>query len=256
MPCSDLYSEIAVNIDMFDMYKTIAVLAVCVIPAICIFLWLCRYKDIRPLGMGMLSFFIFSTVAEWFFTIVFLHGIPFTKAFFTATTVRLVIFGCLCAGIFEEFGRYYFFNTGLGEYEGRDTAIGYAIGHFSIEIIIMTVVPILMGQTLIVNQQDVLYCIAERVTACCGHTALSSIIWYGICRNKKAALPAAAFVHAVCDAPLGMYNYGLIGHLNAEVLFAVFVAIICISAAALWRKLPSGMVCRAEWAEGYDSQPK
>ena len=77
----------------------------------------------------------------------------------------------------------------------------------------------------------------ERLAACAGHTALSVLVWYAFCEKKPRVLVLAIALHAVCDAPLGFLRYGAMETGLAEVLFAVFVAILGIVAFGYWRKM-------------------
>lgn len=225
------------NLTLF--YATIAVL--CLIPAACLGLWMAKYKDFRPAGFGILSFFAFSAICEWFFSYLFMLVVPFTRAFLTADPMRLVVFSCLMAGGFEEFGRMWIYKNGLAAYSGRDTAVGYAIGHFGVEIIILTVIPLLVNTPAEFGSQDMAYYIIERIVACCGHTALSTMVWHAFSAKQIKTAWLAFAVHAVCDSPLGLYKYGFLDHFHAELYFAALVAVLCVLGIIYRRKLPEGM---------------
>ena len=149
------------------------------------------------------------------------------------------------AGFFEEWGRYWIYSNGLQHCEGRGVPIGYAIGHFGAEIVILTVYPLLSRAPELFGAVQAGVVIYERIVACAGHTALSILVWDAFCRRDKKRLAFAVLIHAVCDAPLGMLRYGLLPQGPAELLFGAFVTVLCILALRTWRKMPAGAIIRA-----------
>ena len=223
----------------------LACFAVCLIPLISGLLWRKRIGAMRPVGFGVLGFFAFSAVVETVFVTLFLTALgPVTKAL-NASPVRLIVFSCLCAGFFEEWGRYWIYRNGLQHCEGRLVPVGYAIGHFGAEIVILTVYPLLSRAAASFGAAQAGIVIYERIVACAGHTALSILVWDAFCRRDKKRLAFAVLIHAVCDAPLGMLRYGLLPQGPAELLFGAFVTVLCILALRTWRKMPAGAIIRA-----------
>ena len=219
--------------------------AVSLIPFICGAVWRKRAGAMRPVGFGMLGFFAFSAIVETVFVLFFLSAAgPVTRAL-NASPLRLVVFSCLCAGFFEEWGRYWIYSNGLQHCEGRGVPIGYAIGHFGAEIVILTVYPLLSRAPELFGAVQAGAVIYERIVACAGHTALSILVWDAFCRRDKKRLAFAVLIHAVCDAPLGMLRYGLLPQGPAELLFGAFVTVLCILALRTWRKMPAGAIIRA-----------
>ena len=219
--------------------------AVCLIPFICGAVWRKRAGAMRPVGFGILGFFAFSAIVETVFVLFFLSAAgPVTRAL-NASPLRLVVFSCLCAGFFEEWGRYWIYSNGLQHCEGRGVPIGYAIGHFGAEIVILTVYPLLSRAPELFCAVQAGVVIYERIVACAGHTALSILVWDAFCRRDKKRLAFAVLIHAVCDAPLGMLRYGLLLQGPAELLFGAFVTVLCILALRTWRKMPAGAIIRA-----------
>ena len=219
--------------------------AVCLIPLICGAVWRKRVGAMRPVGFGILGFFAFSAIVETVFVLFFLSAAgPVTRAL-NASPFRLVVFSCLCAGFFEEWGRYWIYSNGLQHCEGRGVPIGYAIGHFGAEIVILTVYPLLYRAPELFGAVQAGVVIYERIVACAGHTALSILVWDAFCRRDKKRLVFAVLIHAVCDAPLGMLRYGLLPQGPAALLFGAFVTVLCILALRTWRKMPAGAIIRA-----------
>lgn len=221
-----------------------ACIAVCLIPLICALLWRKRIGRMRPVGFGILGFFAFSAIIETVFILFFLSAAgPITTAL-NADPIRLVVFSCLCAGFFEEWGRYWMFRNSLQHSEGRLVPVGYAIGHFGAEIVILTVYPLLFRSPEAFGAMRAMVVIYERLIACSGHTALSVLVWDAMQRRDKKKLAIAVLIHAVCDAPLGMFRYGLLAELPAELLFGAFVTVLCTFSYRTWRKLPAGAIIR------------
>lgn len=225
---------------MMNFWFAATVTALCLLPACCFALWKKKYGALKPLWLGVLGFFAFAAVAEWFFSYLFMGVIPFTRAFLTADSLRLVVFSCFMAGIFEETGRLWIFKNCFQDMEGRDAAAGYAIGHFGVEIIILTLIPLVLNIPEVWSFSHFAYCLAERLVACLGHTALSTIVWEGVCSGRKSNLILAVLIHALCDAPLGLYNYGYLGHFEAELAFAFLVFCLVLIGLYYRRKLPVG----------------
>ena len=157
--------------------------AVCLIPLICGAVWRKSAGAMRPVGFGILGFFAFSAIVETVFVLFFLSAAgPVTRAL-NASPLRLVVFSCLCAGFFEEWGRYWIYSNGLQHCEGRGVPIGYAIGHFGAEIVILTVYPLLSRAPELFGAVQAGVVIYERIVACAGHTALSILVWDAFCRR-------------------------------------------------------------------------
>ena len=204
-----------------------ACVSTCLIPVIAGWIWRRKYQKMRPVWMGVLGFFAFAGIAEMLFVMLCLSALGPVSRALNANTLRLVVFSCLCAGLFEEAGRY-------------------AIGHFGVEILVLTVWPLLSRSPEAFGLAQAALTLWERLAACAGHTALSVLVWYAFCEKKPGVLVLAVALHAVCDAPLGFLRYGAMGTGLAEVLFAVFIVILGIIAFGYWRKLPGGAMIREE----------
>ena len=220
--------------------------AVCLIPMISGLLWRRKYQKMRPVWMGMLGFIAFAGIAEMLFVMLVLSALGPVSNAVNATPVRLVVFSCLCAGLFEECGRYLVYRSGLSHCSGRSVATGYAIGHFGTEILILTVWPLLSRAPELFGAVQAGITVWERLAACAGHTALSVLVWYAFCEKKPGVLISAIVLHAICDAPMGLLRYGQMGTAKAQILFALFIAILSVIALGYWRKLPAGAMIKEE----------
>ena len=220
--------------------------AVCLIPLVSGLLWRGKYQKMRPVWMGMLGFVAFAAIAEMLFVMLVLSSLGPVSRAVNASPVRLVVFSCLCAGIFEECGRYLVYRSGLSQCSGRSVATGYAIGHFGAEIIILTVWPLLSRAPESYGAMQACLTVWERIAACAGHTALSVLVWYAFREKRPGVLILAIALHAACDAPMGMLRYGQTGTGTAQFLFALFIAILCVIALGYWRKMPAGAMIKEE----------
>ena len=229
---------------MRAVWISFACAVVCLIPLLSGLLWKRRIGNMRPVWMGMLGFFAFSAIVETVFVALCLSSLGPVTAFLNASPVRLIVFSCLCAALFEEWGRYWIYQSGLPQCEGRAIPIGYAIGHFGAEIVILTVYPLLSRTPEVFGALQAGIVIWERAVACAGHTALSVLVWYAYSRRKKKPLFAAILLHALCDVPLGMLRYGLTGQFRAELGFSLGVAVLATFAFRYWRKLPEGAMIK------------
>jgi uncharacterized membrane protein YhfC len=196
--------------------------------------------------MGVMGFFAFAAIAEMLFVMLCLSALgPVSKAL-NASPVRLVVFSCLCAAVFEEGGRFLIYRSGLEHCKGRSVATGYAIGHFGAEIVILTVWPLVSKAAADFGVWQAGITFYERAVACAGHTALSVLVWYAFSEKKPGVLLAAIALHAICDAPVGMLRYGLVGQTASEAWFGALVAILCIIALRCWKKMPAGAIIEVE----------
>ncbi len=229
---------------MRTLWIGLTIAAVCLIPLTAALIWRKRFRSMWPVGMGALGFFAFAAIVETVFQLVCFTSLGPVSRALNASPYRLILFSCLCAGIFEEWGRFWIFRNGLQRCSGRAVAAGYAIGHFGTEILINTVYPLMSRAGEIFGPLQAGICLYERLVACAGHTALSVLVWYGFCKKKKDMLILAVCIHAVCDAPLGLLRYGLLGQMPAEMLFGLLVAGLCSIALWYWRKMPAGAMIR------------
>ena len=231
---------------MRTFWIVLACVLVCLIPLVCGLIWHRRYQNMRPVWMGVMGFFAFAAIAEMLFVMLCLSALgPVSKAL-NASPVRLVVFSCLCAGIFEEAGRFLMYRSGLNKCRGRSVATGYAVGHFGAEILILTVWPLLSKAAEDFGAAQAGLAVYERAVACAGHTALSVLVWYAFSEKKPGALILAIALHAVCDVPVGMLRYGLIGQTASELFFGLFVAVLCLIAFRRWQKMPVGAIIEVE----------
>jgi uncharacterized membrane protein YhfC len=231
---------------MRTLWIAAACVAVCLIPLVSGLVWRKRYEKMRPVWMGVMGFFAFAAIAEMLFVMICLSALGPVSRALNASPVRLVVFSCLCAAVFEEVGRFLIYRSGLAHCKGRSIATGYAIGHFGAEILILTVWPLLSKAAADFGAARAGITVYERLVACAGHTALSVLVWYAFSEKKPGALLAAIVLHAVCDTPVGMLRYGLIGQTVSEICFGAFVAILCIIALQCWKKMPAGAIIEVE----------
>ena len=231
-------------------------LAICVVTIMGILpllLWRRKILPGKPLAMGALGFLAFAVIAESFFQMVCFSALGKASDALNALPWRLIAFSCLCAGLFEECGRFWIYRNGLASWRGRGTAVGYAIGHFAAELAIFTLWPLLSRPPAVFGGAECALLICERFFACAGHTALSVLVWKAFREDRKELLAAAIALHALCDSPLGMLNYGLLGPVFSRALFALGVTLIFLIALTCWQTMPAGVMMDEETGrEGED----
>ena len=231
---------------MSNVWIACTCIAVCLIPLVSGLVWRKKYRQMRPVWMGVLGFFAFAAIAEMLFVMLCLSALGPVSRALNASPARLVVFSCLCAAIFEECGRMIVYRSGLAQCKGRSVATGYAIGHFGAEILLLTVWPLLSRAAEGFGALQAGVTVYERLVACAGHTALSVLVWYAFREKKPGALVLAIALHAVCDAPVGMLRYGLIGQGASDLWFGLLVAVLCLIAIQWWRKMPVGAIIKVE----------
>lgn len=226
------------------LWIAVAAAAVFLIGALSVLAWRRKERDMRPVWMGMLGFLGFAVIAESFFELICFTALgPVTRAL-NASFARLIVFSCLCAGLFEESGRLWIYRTGLADREERAVAAGYAIGHYAAEIVAFCLWPLLSRPPAVFGASEAGLFIAERALACLGHAALSVLVWEAFKKGKKGLFFLAIFLHALCDAPIGMLKYGLLQPLLARTLFACGVTVLFLFALRYWQKMPRGIMIK------------
>lgn len=194
-----------------------------------------------PVGVGALGFILFSKLLEGgvhLFCIV--QKNPMSQAILGSPWLY-VLYGCAMAGIFEECGRYILFRTLLRNRTGRNTAVGYGIGHGGIEVYLNMVLVMAAsfaaawmagrGAVLSDNQAALaqaarqftlsysLLCLAERCMAMSLHLSLSVIAFRAARRQSPALLGLAVLLHGIADIFAALCQYGLLSLSVTEGLF-------------------------------------
>ncbi len=189
------------------------------------------------------------------------------------STVAFVLYGTLTAGVFEECGRHIVLKYILKKNRTRENAVLYGIGHGGIEIlavllpsmILYLVIAVLFSQgdvknalrTLNITEQTAAAAlpsvqaaaafdygmmaasVIERLFAMLLHIGLTVIVSYGVCKAKKACLPAAILLHMLMDTFPALYQRSVVPLWSVEVWAAVWTIVVVLIAMKLYRNMSS-----------------
>ncbi|MBQ8966542.1 YhfC family glutamic-type intramembrane protease [Ruminococcus sp.] len=189
---------------------------------------------------------------------------PIAKA--AADNIWLFYFiGAVCAGLFEETGRFIAFKTVLKNCRSREDSVSYGLGHGGFEAVYFgfsTISLVAMG--LLVNNSGVDAVLKgaegaaresaieqvrgyaeqtllsgllggfERIPAIALHIGLSMLVFAAARQKGKGGLfPLAIFLHALVDFVIAFYKEGCFGLAVFEVIFAVMSAAVLFGAYKL-----------------------
>ena len=189
---------------------------------------------------------------------------PIARA--AADNVWLFYFiGAVCAGLFEETGRFIAFKTVLKDCKSREDSVSYGLGHGGFEAVsfgFSTISLVAMG--ILVNnsgvdavlkgaegaaresaieqlrgyaEQTLLSGVLggfERIPAIALHIGLSMLVFAAARQKGKGWLyPLAIFLHALVDFTVAFYKEGYFGLAVFEVIFVVMSAAVLFGAYKL-----------------------
>ena len=194
----------------------------------------------RNIGIGAGMFFLFALVLEQALHYVVLKADPVTAAWFKANHLALAAYGALCAGLFEESGRYVGLRFLVKPTGNPGTAVAYGLGHGGLEMLLIgglaqaaalvlallnnagMLDAVLAGRvppkvlaTLHAQFAHLTFATAsvagfERLMALALHIALSFVVWRAIQLKKFWLLFAAIALHALADTGAGLFQTGLV----------------------------------------------
>lgn len=199
---------------------------------------------IKPFIVGAVCFILFATVLESLLhSLVLMRDGSYTRVY---TDVLLyTLYGTFAAGIFEETGRLFGFKVLLRNYDCRETAAAYGIGHGGFEcmmILVSAFLPALLaglGVSLGDPAADVYYASAlqgltalsviltcvERISTVLFHVGASMIVFTAARDRKRFYLyPAAILLHALLDVPAALYQKGVITSMAAVEIPMLFIS--------------------------------
>lgn len=191
-------------------------------------------SGIRPVIVGMVTFFIFSVIFENIAHIFFLTVAEERAQMISESFLLYLFYGCSMAGVFEETGRYFSFKYILSRDSTRKAAIGYGIGHGGIELLLSGVLLLLIAPPANFGAPESLLWVSERLIALCGHIALSIIVFAAVKKNVKTLLVLAVLLHGLVDVPIGLYKFGAISQFICCIIFAILVFSCSLIAKKCW----------------------
>lgn len=199
-----------------------------------------------------------------------LHSIMLSLV--SGSTILYVLYGTLCAGIFEETARYIVFRCFCKKECDPKNAVMYGLGHGGFEAMILVGVNMLSYAVLAISintlgtdnifgdissaesllaletqltalshvgMSDAIMSVAERLIAMTFHTAASVVVFVSVkIKGKIWLFPTAILLHALMDLPAALYQRGVIGNIViAEILMAVFTALTVVLAYKMYKSL-------------------
>lgn len=237
-------------------FLTGGILAILIpIAAVIIFKLKNKAVKLRYFFIGAGTFIVFALILEQVLHYFMLPTIQ------SSGTAFYVLYGVLCAGIFEETGRFFAFKLFCKKENDPRASIMYGLGHGGTEAIILVGVTMISyavtaltinafgteaifgalpaDQRLTAEMQiaelarfdmtGALLSLAERVLAIVLHTSLSVVVFASIKMKGKLWLyPAAIALHALFDVPAALYQRGVIASTGVLELLLLAADIVLV----------------------------
>lgn len=252
------------------------------IAAVIIFKLKNRDTKLRYFFIGAVTFVVFALVLEQLLHYSMLSVIQNSGVvFYTA-------YGALCAGIFEETGRFIAFRLFCKKENDPRASIMYGLGHggaeaavlvgitlISYAVTAMTVNTIGMealfaalpedqrvaaeAQILALMDYDMastFVSLGERILAIVLHTSLSVIVYASIKMKGKLWLyPAAIVLHAIFDVPAALYQRGVItGIAVTELLLLAADIVLVLITIKIYKAMKAELAEKAEQVRDDEAQ--
>lgn len=209
-----------------------------------------RYRiSIKPIIIGAITFIFFSQILE-----KLLHIFVISNNIFT-NNIAFAAYGALAAGIFEEGGRYIFFNIFLKDKRQWEDGLAFGLGHGGIEAILLAgmagiqklvyasminngtfetltqKLPSELGEQLknsimSATLTESLLIGFERVFAMTVQIAFTLLVLYAIRSRKKIYLLLAVILHAIMDVPAALYQLKMVNNVFVVEFIFFLMAII------------------------------
>ncbi len=223
--------------------------------------------DTAPFFIGCLTFLVFAMILESGFH-NFMLGTSVGRKISTIP-LYYAVYGGICAGLFEEFGRLIAFKTVMKRYTRKDdNALMYGAGHGGLEAMMILGLSMLnnISYSLNINdgklekikegmQPEVLASLqnivnqlvstpswqfllggVERITACLLQIALSLLVWVAVTKKDKFYFfPLAILIHFLVDTISVILAMNGINIILVEVMIIVMTAASAFFAWNVWK---------------------
>lgn len=230
------------------------------IPIAALIIFKLKNKDVklRYFFIGAAAFVVFALILEQILHYFMLSTIQ------NSGIVFYTLYGALCAGIFEETGRFLAFKLFCKNENDPRASIMYGLGHGGVEAIVLVGITlisyavtaatvnalgteVLFGalpdeQRLVAEAQltaltdydmvSTFVSLGERILAIVLHTSLSVIVFASIKMKGRLWLyPAAIVLHAIFDVPAALYQRGVITSIGMTelLLFAADIVLVLVT---------------------------
>lgn len=240
------------------------------IAALIIFKLKNKTVKLRYFFIGAAAFVVFALILEQILHVFMQSTIQ------NSSIAVYVLYGALCAGIFEETGRFLAFKLFFKNENDPRASIMYGLGHGGIESVILLGLTMLsyavtavtinaigtdaffgslnyeqnmiaLIQLAALAQYDIptaFLSIVERIFAITLHVSLSVIVFASVKMKGRFWLyPAAVAIHAIFDVPAALYQRDAMSIVLCEILLALGTVVAVIIAAKVYKAM------KAELAE-------
>lgn len=196
-----------------------------------IYLIAAKKTGVKPFFIGSLVFLVSQIFLRLPIIQYFLPKLDWYSIMTTLYPVIYSIFLGATAGIFEEVGRFLGFKLGLKNHRSWSNGIAFGMGHGGIEAMLITGIANIQNLIILISLKNgtfdgsklgmteenlralyeattsinVLLGGIERIFALSIHIGLTLLVLYGINRRKNLYLGLSILIHAVIDAPLGIF---------------------------------------------------
>lgn len=246
------------------------------VPIAALIIFKLKNKDVklRYFFIGAATFVVFALILEQILHYFMLSTIQ------NSGVVFYTLYGALCAGIFEETGRFLAFKLFCKNENDPRASIMYGLGHGGVEAVVLVGVTLISyavtamtvnalgtealfgalpdeqrwaaeAQIAALTDYDMVSTIvslAERILAIILHTALSVIVFASIKMKGKLWLyPAAIVLHALFDVPAALYQRGIItGIAVTELLLLAADIVLVLITIKIYKAMKNELAERSE----------
>lgn len=246
------------------------------IPIAALIIFKLKNKDVklRYFFIGAATFVAFALILEQILHYFMLSTIQ------NSGVVFYTLYGALCAGIFEETGRFLAFKLFCKNENDPRASIMYGLGHGGVEAVVLVGITLISyavtamtvnalgtealfgalpdeqrwaaeAQIAALTDYDMVSTIvslAERILAIVLHTALSVIVFASIKMKGKLWLyPAAIVLHALFDVPAALYQRGVItGIAVTELLLLAADIVLVLITIKIYKAMKAELAERSE----------
>lgn len=235
-----------------------------------------KNKDVKLwyFFIGAATFVAFALILEQILHYFMLSTIQ------NSGVVFYTLYGALCAGIFEETGRFLAFKLFCKNENDPRASIMYGLGHGGVEAVVLVGVTLISyavtamtvnalgtealfgalpdeqrwaaeAQIAALTDYDMVSTIvslAERILAIVLHTALSVIVFASIKMKGKLWLyPAAIVLHALFDVPAALYQRNVITSVGlTELLLLAADIVLVLITIKIYKAMKAELAERSE----------
>lgn len=246
------------------------------IPIAALIIFKLKNKDVklRYFFIGAATFIVFALILEQILHYFMLSTIQ------NSGIVFYTLYGALCAGIFEETGRFLAFKLFCKKENDPRASIMYGLGHGGVEAIVLVGITlisyavtavtvnalgteVLFGalpdeQRLAAEAQltaltdydmvSMFVSLGERILAIVLHTSLSVIVFASIKMKGKLWLyPVAIVLHALFDVPAALYQREVITSIGmTELLLLAADIVLVLVTVKIYKAMKAELAERSE----------